>query len=299
MQLRRTYMIFLLMWGALVSCISEDHSDCTNQYVVELSYMGDGTTEIFHEKIDKVHMYVFDNQQNILVQTELSNDEVAYRRVLLPPLDEGDYRLVFIGNMFSTECSGLDSGDYSYMKFAAGAYWDGATVSGNDHLYFAEVDCRIEPYSDVRKQTRMKAEFRSSHYDVSVEVIGVPYLSRASGGYPTIVLSGVLPTTDFNNVAGGSPMDYVLEASHDGVSTLKAECSIMRHLVHDDVRLKLIASDGSEITSVNFREFIDLHKDVIDCSKNEVLIPFSIKFKSVGVSVTLPDWIIKDIVPEL
>lgn len=299
MQLRNSLMTALLMWGFFSSCISEDHSDCTNQYIVQLSYMGDGTTEIFNDKIERVQMYIFDNQQNVLVSYQLADEDVIYRRTLLPPLDEGDYRIVFIGNMFSTGVSGLDSGTYSDMGFASDAYWDNKEIAGNDSLYFAEVDCRIKPYSDTRLQTMMRADFESSHYDVSVEIIGVQPDTKSGGGYPTVVLSGVLPVTDFNNEACGAPTDYVLETSHDGVSTLTAECCIMRHLVHEDVYMKVIAADGSEIVSVNFEEFISAHRDVIDCSKNEVLIPFTVKFNSVDVSVTIPDWIIKDLIPEI
>ena len=298
MRLINSLMTLLLMWGLFGSCISEDHSDCTNQYIVNLSYMADGTREIFNEKIEKVQMFIFDNQQNILSQSELTGEETSYRRVLLPPLEQGDYRVVFIGNMFSTSVSGLDSGSYPEMFFAAESYLDGQVTSGNDSLYFASVDCRIEPYSDTRRQTFFKADFMSSHYDVSVEVVGVPLVAKSSDGHPTVMITGLSPVTDFNNLAGGSPVDYVLDATHDGVSTLKAECCIMRHLVHDNVYLKLIAADGSEIVSVNFKEFIEAHRDVIDCSKQEVLIPFSIKYKSVGVNVTVPDWIIHDIVPE-
>ena len=43
--------------------------------------------------------------------------------------------------------------------------------------------------------------------------------------------------------------------------------------------------------------FLAENKAYIDVTKNEVLIPFQINFKSADVSVTLPDWYIEIIYP--
>ena len=43
----------------LSGCIWEDRSDCTCDVILSFIYTGDGDTDIFPEKIDKVNMYVY------------------------------------------------------------------------------------------------------------------------------------------------------------------------------------------------------------------------------------------------
>ena len=61
--------------------------------------MGDGIKEIFNKKISKVQMFVFDSlTTTCLSATELSKEEINARQAKLPPLQAGDYKIVFLGN---------------------------------------------------------------------------------------------------------------------------------------------------------------------------------------------------------
>ncbi len=294
MRLYRIYVFLLLMWGLASSCIREDYSDCNNRYVVNLSYLGDSQTEIFPQKITKVQMYVFDVSNTCIYKTLLTDDEVAGQRTMLPPLDAGDYRIVFLGNPYDTEVRGLESSASSdEIFFGAEGYWDGRDIHGNDSLYLASVQQTILPFSSERQTSYTTAYFASSHYDVSVEVVGVPTA-------PKIVLTGVSPYTDFNNVATTeASADYVLKAEHDGASKATAKCNILRHLDHENVYMKILDAEGNEMASVNFEEFLQENKEYIDCSKNEVHIPFKIEFKSLSdVVVSLPDWWVMNVNPD-
>lgn len=293
MKLNHIYVIVLLMWGLLSSCISEDYSDCYNRYVVNLSYLGDGQTEIFPDKIDKVQMSIFDKAGNCLSRTMLSDEEVAAQSVMLPSLAEGDYKIVFLGNPYSTSTKDISlRSRFSDLCFGADAYWNGKEVSGNDPLYWASLEQTIAPFDEQRQVTYSTAHFAASHYDVSVEVTGTPSALK-------IVLEGVSPYTDYNNIAAAdAETTYILNSVYDGTDKVTAVCNIMRHKDHENVNLKVLSLEGTELAVVNFAEFLSENSKYIDCSKQEVVIPFQIGFKSAEVEITMPDWAIKDVTPE-
>ena len=286
-------MCLLLVGGLSASCIREDNSDCFNIYRLALSYLGDENSEIFPEKIDRVDMYVFDGNGNCITSTRLSDAEVKAQLTTLPPLEEGTYRIVCVGNAYDTKVENIDARDHSRTSFAAADYINGETVSGNDPLYWSAIDYVIAPYDEYKQIETRTTYFKSSHYDIYVEVVGVEAVKAA--GYPDLELVAVSPRTDFNNRAHGDPATYLMPTSHDGGNTLIAVNNIMRHQNHQDVNLVLKAGDRV-LATVNFAEHIAKHK--INTSLQEAVIPFRIEFMTAKVNITVPGWYVENVDPE-
>ena len=295
MKLRHIALTLLLAGGLSTSCIKEDHSECYNVYCLALSYQGDGQTEIFSEKIDRVQMYVFDEQNNCVVSEQLSDADVKARLTTLPKLEPGNYKVVCVGNAYETEVEGLSSGNLDQVVFADRDYVAGNTVSGNDPLYWSSIDYTIAPYDEYKQIETKTTYFASSHFDVLVEISGVPVATK-SNGYPSVELVGVSPQTNFKNKTTGQPATYVMEAVHDGVSKLSATNNIMRHTDQSAVYLRVVGDGGASLVEVNFAQHIAKYD--IDVTKQECVIPFNIEFKSSEISISVPAWFIENITPE-
>jgi len=292
-------LAFSLMLAGLfsTSCLQEDYSECFRRYKLILSYLGDGTTEIFPEKIDKVEMYVFDEDNNCVSSRILPEEDVDSRTTELPALEPGNYRIICVGNAYETGVENLTSRDYNEILFAAEDYLEGNTVSTNDSLYYASKDITVIGFDPKNAQEDAVIGFASSHYDILVEIINAP---DWVGKHPKVELIGVSPYTDFENDATGSPTDYVMETSHGG-NTTTAVANIMRHTNHEEVYLKVTGEDGNIVAMINFAEHIEKHKDHIDPTKHECLIPFRLEWDPTicaDIIIGLPKWMVVEVTPD-
>ena len=289
----------LLLAGTACSGIKEDMSECYNTHKLILSYLGDGSTEIFSEKIDRVELYVFDAQNRCVADFEVPAGDVAARTAKLPPLQPGNYRIVALGNPYSTEVDKLEARDFNTIRFAAADYLTKATASGNDPLYHAAANITIEPFTGKNTEQTTTVRFASSHYDLAVDVLGFPELennARATS-QTELKICGVTPCTDFTNRVCGEACDYTLETTYDAQHlVLSNRSNIMRHTDHENVDVCLSVG-GTEIAKVNLAEFLRQHP-AIDCSKHEVLIPIEIRFIEGEVVITIPEWAIDVIQPD-
>lgn len=300
MKLKSLAFGLLIMGGLSTSCIQEDFSECHNTYCLELSYLGDNNTEIFPEKIGRVHMYVFDKHNQCVASRLLPEADVEAQITTLPPLSSGNYRIVCIGNTYNTDVSNLNSGNFEQMTFADSDYVSGETVTGNDSLYWSSVDCSIATYDEYKQPDTLTTYFASSHYDIYVEVVGIENLHRTSK-IQAIELVGVSPLTNFNNIAGSQNATYSMEFAEANNGDLIATNNIMRHRVQDAAYLRVVGDGGVSLIEVNFAQHIAKHG--IDITKHECVIPFRIEFEpsntiNASVKVTVPTWFVELVKPE-
>lgn len=280
--------------ASLNGCIKEDRSDCPGNCLLNFSYVGDGTTQIFQDKIHNVDMYVFDSNGTLLSSHPVSEADVSRKATQLI-LPVGDYRIVTLGNTLHTTVTGKER--FVTALFHAQVYGTEERVTGNDSLYYA---CREITIPGDAQDIEKQMDFASSYYKVHVEVAGItPRVSDTdAAAWPVITLSGVLPTTDFYNEAGGTPATYYpATVTYEQQHFMLARFNILRHPDSKDIVLRLTAADGEEMAAINLADFLQANP-FIDLSKHEALIPIRIEFKEIETTVTVPQWYITQVKPE-
>ena len=295
------YLVVLLAPVVLLaSCIKEDYTDC-ERCTLTFSYMGDGTWDIFPEKITRVSLYVF-NSDDDLVQTKSieQNDLKAFQGTKLN-LEPGNYRVVGVGNAFDkTEVTNLSSSSsMSDVQFHHPNANNGGKVEGNDSLYLGQKMITIPStywYED-------DVPFQSSHLKVSYTVKSYVNPTAESttraDGFLELRVKNLLPQTDFNNVANGTKITYNPALAYDpSKSEHNGYFNIMRHSKDADVEFELVdKSTGKVVHTLKLADFLNEFTQ-IDVTKQEVLIPIIVEFKNIGVDVTIPDWMIHNVTPD-
>ena len=110
-------------------------------------------------------------------------------------------------------------------------------------------------------------------------------------------MKNLLPQTDFENRAHGDKIMYnpelvVKNGNHEGYF------NIMRHAKDSDVEFELVDKATQEVVhTLMLKDFLEEFPQ-IDVTKQEVLIPIVVEFKNIGVTVTIPDWMIHDVTPD-
>ena len=274
---------------ALLSCIREDLSECFSTNKLQLSYNGNGSTDIFQQKISSVEMYIFDAAVECVYNRALNSEELSQQEVTLPRLDIGEYRIICVANGTNTDIVATDGKNYSTMYFADKSYTANSVTTSNDSLYWASNNIVV-----TADDSTTVAQFASSHYDIYVEVLGVDSLSQIE-----IQMSGLMPCTSLDtNVAFGTATTYNTIVEDIAAESMKrSSFNTMRHSDHSAVEVKVCNKAGEVLAKTNLADFLAANPQ-IDCTANEVIIPISFSFKLSDFTVSLPEWYIQDTKPE-
>ncbi len=286
----------------LAGCIKENYEDC-ERCKLTFSYLGDVNYDIFQQKISCVNLYVFDETNSLVLTKRIEQSDLkAYQGTKLN-LEPGSYRIVGVGNkMALTEIENPQNHD-SAIFLNPDSKNSNRTV-GNDSLYLGTKMITIPKdywYED-------DVPFRSSHLKVSYTVKGYAKFNsgntanqqaKSANSLLNLNVKNLLPQTDFTNKAHGSKTTYnpILNfnnanGDHEGYF------NIMRHAKDSDVIFELSDKATNEVVhTLPLAEFLGKFPQ-IDVTKQEVLIPIEVEFKNIGVTVTIPNWMIQDVTPE-
>lgn len=262
-------------------CIRENMDDCKGKVTLRFRYVGDGTTDIFPEKIEHVTMYVYSIADGSLAAIQKYDDNAlaAYQGadVMLFP---GRYEVVCWGNALDETT--INEGE----KIAADGYFENTDIATNDPLYYGSIEIEVP---ETLAENNYICDFVCSHVKFRVRVEG---FDQTTMGVPSLELTQLASFTDFDNVPSDEERcSYhpVLAAGSDGEQTVyTAEFNTLRFNDDNDIMLRL-HSDETRVVAHEFplADFLQEHNIAVE-GVNEVTVPILIRFSPIGV--TIDDW---------
>lgn len=305
MKLKHMRFILLSLLAVLMSgCISDDYDDCEPAFI-HFSYTGDGTAQIFDQKIEKVDFFVFNSdKRNILIQS-VSKSELMQNHGVRLDVPPGDYYILCVGNAFENTLIETEQGaDMNKMRISNLNLMEKKNALTNDSLYFGYKKITIpdlEHYYKVEDTVR----FVSSHIKVYLEVGGISNTDASTtkafaSGMPKLVINNLAGSIDFENHQTKDLYSYYPKFLYNAEQEVYyTKISLMRFQKESSVTIGLEDSSGKPIYSMKMTDFLNKYAQ-FDLDKNEVTINISIDFTPQGVSVKAPDWNIDNgVKPEL
>ena len=300
--------IFVLLTG----CIKENLDGC--ERCIEFEYLADGTSDVFAKHIERVSLYVFDQNDNLLPASVLGcsnpivleqNDLKKYQGVKLM-LTGGTYRFVVLGNPNTeqaTEVYNLESGNMTEIV-ARHPDTRAADIEGNDPLYLGSK--LVEIPDDINFKTKVR--LYSAHHKVTVTVKG--YIGEEIMGQSVMASTGDLelrltdvssecdfclddPTQRDQNLAKGDLVEYNPTLTLDKESGwYEGKFNILRHSASSPLKFEIVERATERVLCiVSLEEFLREFYEV-DITKQEVTIPLIVEFAD-EVIVTIPSWMLE------
>lgn len=262
-------------------CIRENMDDCKGKVTLRFRYVGDGTTDIFPEKIEHVTMYVYSIADGSLVAEQRYDDNAltAYQGADLT-LFPGRYEVVCWGN--ALEETTINEGE----KIAANGYFESADIATNDPLYYGTIEIEVP---ETLAENNYICDFVCSHVKFRVRVEG---FDQSTMGVPTLELTQLASFTDFDNV----PTDEercsyhpILAAEYDEEQPVyTAEFNTLRFTDENDIMLRLHSNESRAVAhEFPLADFLQEHNIAVE-GINEVTVSIRIRFSPIGV--TIDDW---------
>lgn len=283
-----TILSLFVVLLSVTGCIKENMDDCKGKVSLRFRYVGDGTTDIFPEKIDQVTLYVYSAEDGSLVSTVICDKSQlnTYQGIDLD-LFPGNYKIVCWGNAFdATEIREPEK------KIAAPGYFSGEEIATNDPLYYGTLDFNV-PATLVHQD--YTCDFESAHINIEVRLEG--FVGAVVPGFNsenTSIALGMahLPSfTDFSNVPSATEQSVyypVLEVASDDPESYVTQYNVLRFGNDTPAVLQLfVGSDRTVVQEFSLADFLSEYNIQVE-GRNEVTISILLRASTVGVEII--DW---------
>lgn len=306
------YVLVLLSIICLLpaGCIKDDLSECDN-VIIYFRYLADGDKDVLYQYMDQVDLYVFDESNRIMGVGHYNHDQLKnFAAIPSFKLQPGRYKVVALGNAKEqTEVVNVTATDFSQIFIQHPNWGADDKVTGHDHNYLGQKEIVVP---GENRHLRDTVELYSSHINVAVEIFGLerPVGSKADEDMPyELTFENSNAQTSFNNEINEAEKgtfypNLVYDEERRCYRTDDCVLFRMDHegdLTHDRCEHILVLKDkrtGEELVRGNLFNYLQRNADQIDVTKQEALLPISIRFSSIGVTVEVPEWVIEDIKPE-
>lgn len=304
-------LMALLVFVLPSSCVKEDFDDCDN-VTIYFQYLADGDKDVLYQYMSKVDLYVFDEGGHIIGVGHYTQDELA-RFAAVPSfrLQYGKrYRIVALGNAYDhTQVVNLYADKLSDIYFQSPFWKDGkgSLVTNHDDNYLGVKDF-VMPAQDGMMY-RDTVTMYSSHVDTEVEIHGLPApQSREDIPYELSFENSNAQTSFENRInteeKGTIYPELIYDTENNCYRTNDFALFRLDYGSRVDERTcehKLVLKDkrtGEELVRGSIFNYLARYREEIDVTKQEALLPISIVFDQVGVSIKLPQWYVEDIEPD-
>lgn len=273
----------MLLVVLATGCIKEDMEPCDVNLIFR--YLGDGTKDIFPEKIEKLDLYVYGESEALIETISLDQGDLKRFQGTSLILPAGKYRVVCWGNSESNTLLKQVSA-LSTAVAAAPHYFTKELIATNDSLYFGSRT--IEIFQD--NSSADTVYFSSSHIKMRIELDGLEDVATGDGYSPVEIEVGNLkPAVDFTNTFSSEKVSYwPIVFRENETSSFKSRFNVLRFNDDNNVYIKIIDKASHQtIYTLQLKDFMKENQITVD-GINEATI--GIRFRFNGTSITVSPW---------
>lgn len=276
--MKHTLLISLICTLLTSCCINEDGSDCKNEYPLIFSYNGDGNTDIFQSKIENVDLYVFGQDNNLVLKQHIDKVDLATFQGTRLDLFPGKYRVVLWGNI-TPMTTIRNEHDLAEAELATMNYYNSSTIINNDSLYYSSREIYV-PNTSMAPDTM---KIVGAHIKLIINIHGSTQVNvRVNNLAPTynFAMHSLKPLTD-----------------HRPTGTNSFNFNILRILDDNIVMVELYDSSTNElIYTLSLKDYM-IQNNISVSNRNEVTIVIEFYISELGI-IVLP-WEDDDLHPEI